>query len=150
MKRKIFLIGSLLAISSIGLASEAKDVKFTEKTYGVCSREMTVEVKDGKIVSFEAVRGCPGNLNALSTLLPGMDVDYVIEKLDDNPCSGAPLGVTSCMDNMVEMLKYHVYGEGEGHLTELRKKQQAEVDSKKTAFAGHICNGCGFCNAKFS
>lgn len=30
------------------------------------------------------------------------------------------------MDNLVEMLKYHVNGGGEGHVAELRKKQRAQ------------------------
>lgn len=67
---------------------------------------MTVSVKDGKIESFSAVKGCPGNLAAIGKLLPGMEVTKVIELLDDNYCSDAPLaGYTSCMDNLVEMLK---------------------------------------------
>lgn len=149
MKSKLFLLSSLIAVSAIAQGAEKKDVKFTEKTYGVCAQEMTVDVKDGKIVSFSAVKGCPGNLNAISKLLPGMEVDKVIALLDDNPCTGAPIkGLSSCMDNMVEMLKYHVKGEGEGHIQELRKKQK----SMKIAFSyeGHICTGCGLCDAKFS
>nr|WP_307775804.1 TSCPD domain-containing protein [uncultured Cetobacterium sp.] len=148
MKSKLFLLAGLLAVGSVSNA-EVKDVKFTEKTYGVCATEMTAEVKDGKIVSFSAVKGCPGNLSAISRLLPGMEVDKVIALLDDNPCSGAPVkGLSSCMDNFVEMLKYHAKGEGEGHIKELRKKQQ----SQKIAFSyeGHICTGCGLCDAKFS
>ena len=51
-----------------------------------------------------------------------MEVERVIELLDDNYCSGAPLaGYTSCMDNLVEMLKKHVTGEGEGPMAEIRK-----------------------------
>lgn len=149
MKNKLFLVAGLIVASSIANGEVKKDVKFTEKTYGVCSTEMTVEVKDGKIAYFKAERGCPGNLNALSKLLPGMEVDRVIELLDDNECTGAPIkGLTSCMDNLVEMLKYHVNGEGEGHIKELRKKQQAQ----RIAFSyeGHICTGCGLCDAKFS
>lgn len=149
MKSKLFLVSSLILIGGTVEGAVKKDIKFTEKTYGVCSKEMTVDVKDGKIVSFSADRGCPGNLNAISKLLPGMEVDKVIELLDDNPCSGAPIkGLSSCMDNMVEMLKYHVKGEGEGHIKELRKKQKAQ----RIAFSyeGHICTGCGLCDAKFS
>lgn len=149
MKSKLLLLSSLIAVSAVAQGAGKQTVKFTEKTYGVCSKEMTVDVKDGKIVSFSAERGCPGNLNAISKLLPGMEVDQVIALLDDNPCSGAPIkGLSSCMDNMVEMLKYHVKGEGEGHIVELRKKQRAQ----KIAFSyeGHICTGCGICDAKFS
>ena len=148
MNKVKILLGLLAVVSSVG-AAERKDVKFTEKTYGVCAKEMTVEVKDGKIVSFSAVGGCPGNLRAISKLLVGMDVDKVIELLDDNECEGAPIkGLSSCMDNLAEMLKYHVKGEGKGPVAELRAKQKKMA--VKVAYNGHICTGCGLCNAKFS
>ena len=107
MKKSIAILAGVLLVQQVSLAKVInKDVTFTEKTYGVCSTEMTVSVKDGKIVSFSAVKGCPGNLAAIGKLLPGMEVERVIELLDDNYCSGAPLaGYTSCMDNLVEMLK---------------------------------------------
>ncbi|MGL5755076.1 MAG: TSCPD domain-containing protein, partial [Paraclostridium sp.] len=91
MKRNLFLLAGVLMVSTFANGEVKKDVKFTEVPYGACSKEMTVEVKDGKIVSFSAVKGCPGNLNAISKLLPGMEVDKVIALLDDNPCSGAPI-----------------------------------------------------------
>jgi UDP-galactopyranose mutase len=76
-------------------------------------------------------------------------VTKVIELLDDNYCSGAPLaGYTSCMDNLVEMLKQHVTGEGEGPFIEIRKAQKAAAN--KVAFAGHVCSGCGLCQASLS
>lgn len=149
MKSKLFMLAGLLAVTTVSNAAVKKDVKFTEVPYGACATEMTVEVKDGKIASFSAAKGCPGNLNAISKLLPGMEVDKVIALLDDNPCTGAPIkGLSSCMDNMVEMLKYHVNGEGEGHTAELRKKQK----NQKIAFSyeGHICSGCGLCDSQFS
>ncbi|MGL6115722.1 MAG: TSCPD domain-containing protein [Cetobacterium sp.] len=152
MKNKLLLLTALLSLAStaFGKDSVKKDVKFTEPTYGVCSREMSVEVKDGKIVSFSAAKGCPGNLLAISKLLPGMEVSKVIDLLDDNYCAGAPLeGYTSCMDNLVEMLKYHVNGEGEGHIKEIRKQQKAKkrID---VAYFGHVCSGCGLCNSNFT
>ncbi|WP_308009474.1 TSCPD domain-containing protein [Fusobacterium varium] len=150
MKKSIVILAGVLLIQQISLSKVInKDITFTEKTYGVCSTEMTVSVKDGKIESFSAVKGCPGNLAAIGKLLPGMEVTKVIELLDDNYCSGAPLaGYTSCMDNLVEMLKQHVTGEGEGPLIEVRKAQKAAAN--KVAFAGHVCSGCGLCQASLS
>ncbi|MGY0393655.1 MULTISPECIES: TSCPD domain-containing protein [unclassified Fusobacterium] len=150
MKKTVVILASIL-LAQNAMASKVinKDVTFTEKTYGVCSTEMTVSVKDGKIESFSAVKGCPGNLAAIGKLLPGMEVTKVIELLDDNYCSGAPLaGYTSCMDNLVEMLKKHVTGEGEGPMIEIRKAQRAA--KLKVAFSGHVCSGCGLCQASFS
>lgn len=150
MKKTVVILASIL-LAQNAMASKVinKDVTFTEKTYGVCSTEMTVSVKDGKIESFSAVKGCPGNLAAIGKLLPGMEVTKVIELLDDNYCSGAPLaGYTSCMDNLVEMLKKHVTREGEGPMIEIRKAQRAA--KLKVAFSGHVCSGCGLCQASFS
>ena len=79
MKKSIVILAGVLLIQQISLSEVInKDVTFTEKTYGVCSTEMTVSVKDGKIESFSAVKGCPGNLAAIGKLLPGMEVTKVI------------------------------------------------------------------------
>lgn len=148
-KTVVILAGVLLAQNTLASKVVNKDVTFSEKTYGVCSTEMTVSVKDGKIESFSAVKGCPGNLAAIGKLLPGMEVTKVIELLDDNYCSDVPLaGYTSCMDNLVEMLKKHVTEEGKGPMVEIRKAQKAA--KQKVAFAGHVCSGCGLCQASFS
>lgn len=59
MKKSIVILAGVLLIQQISLSEVInKDVTFTEKTYGVCSTEMTVSVKDGKIESFSAVKGC--------------------------------------------------------------------------------------------
>lgn len=146
MNKKLIMLSSILLASQVTLANINSNVTFTEVPYGACAQKFTVEVAEGKISSFKAVKGCPGNLNALSKLLPGMEVSDVITILDDNYCSSAPLaGYTSCMDNLVEMLKYHVMGEGEGHVNEIREKVRNQ--EKSFAFSTHICNGCGICNA---
>lgn len=87
---------------------------------------MIVSVKDRKIESFSAVKGCSRNLAAIGKLLPGMEVTRVIELLDDNYCSGAPLaGYTSCMDNAKKVAK------------------------QKIAFVGHVCSRCGLLSSFF-
>lgn len=55
-KAIVILAGVLLAQNALASKVVNKDVTFTEKTYGVCSTEMTVSVKDGKIESFSAVK----------------------------------------------------------------------------------------------
>ena len=45
---------------------------YTFKPQGVCSREMKIEIDDNdKIVSFEVVGGCPGNLGGITRLIKG-------------------------------------------------------------------------------
>jgi len=70
----------------------------------VCSRKIVVKVeeKTKKITDLEYTGGCSGNLNALCTLIKGMTVGEVIEKLDGNDCSGRG---TSCMDQLCRILK---------------------------------------------
>ena len=52
------------------------------KTQGVCSREISFEVKDNKLTNVQFVGGCSGNTQGLSRLIEGMDVDEAIRRLD--------------------------------------------------------------------
>ncbi|MBQ0065285.1 MAG: TIGR03905 family TSCPD domain-containing protein [Firmicutes bacterium] len=69
---------------------------------GVCSRVLQFEVEDGKILNFEAVGGCSGNLRGISRLLKGRDIDEVIETLEGTTCGMKP---TSCPDQIAQALK---------------------------------------------
>ncbi|MEG2679059.1 MAG: TIGR03905 family TSCPD domain-containing protein, partial [Oscillospiraceae bacterium] len=44
---------------------------------GVCSQKMEIQVEDDKIVSLKILGGCHGNLQGISALVKGMDVDEV-------------------------------------------------------------------------
>ena len=70
---------------------------------GVCSRKMTVELNDDHTI--QAVRvegGCNGNLQGISRLVEGMDIDTVIERLDGIHCG---MKETSCPDQLANALK---------------------------------------------
>ena len=55
---------------------------FTYRTKGTCSQEILFDV-DGKTVkNIEFIGGCNGNLQGISKLVEGMDIDTVIERLD--------------------------------------------------------------------
>lgn len=72
------------------------------KTQGTCSRSIDVEL-DGKTiksVSFEG--GCNGNLNGISRLVVGMDMDKVVERFSGTPCGARP---TSCPDQLAKALQ---------------------------------------------
>ncbi|MDD6090613.1 MAG: TIGR03905 family TSCPD domain-containing protein [Clostridiales bacterium] len=69
---------------------------------GVCSRLMEIEVEDGKIVSVRVTGGCSGNLQGISRLIEGMDVDEAIRRMDGIRCGVKP---TSCPDQMAQALK---------------------------------------------
>lgn len=71
------------------------------KTEGTCSRSIEFEVIDGKVYNVSFAGGCNGNLKGVSSLVNGMDVDMVIEKLKDIRCGNKP---TSCPDQLATAL----------------------------------------------
>ena len=76
--------------------------KINYKTHGICSREIVIEV-DGDIVkSVRFAGGCHGNTQGISSLVVGMKVDDVIERLNGIDCNGKG---TSCPAQLAEALK---------------------------------------------
>ena len=67
------------------------------KTSGVCSSAIHFELSDGKIHSVSFDGGCDGNLQAVSTLVEGMDAAEVIKKLKGLQCGRKR---TSCPDQL--------------------------------------------------
>ena len=75
---------------------------YTYKPQGVCSQRMEVEVEDGKILRVEVLGGCDGNLQGISRLVVGMDVDEAIRRMEGIRCGYKP---TSCPDQLAQALK---------------------------------------------
>ena len=75
---------------------------YTYRPRGVCSQLMEVEVEDGKIRRVQVLGGCDGNLQGISRLLVGMDVDEAISRMEGIRCGGKP---TSCPDQLAQALK---------------------------------------------
>ena len=73
-------------------------------TNGTCSRQIIFDVtKDNKLTNVKFIGGCSGNLQALSRLVEGMDIDWVIDKLKGIRCRSN----TSCGDQLASaLLKY--------------------------------------------
>ena len=71
-------------------------------TKGVCAKVIDFDVENGVIkdVKFEA--GCNGNLKGLSSLVQGMKVDEVIEKIKGTTCGKRN---TSCPDQLATALE---------------------------------------------
>lgn len=69
---------------------------------GVCSRKITIELKDGIIESVKVLGGCSGNLQGLSSLLKGMDREEAIRRLEGIRCG---MKATSCPDQIAQALK---------------------------------------------
>ncbi|WP_238903322.1 TIGR03905 family TSCPD domain-containing protein [Clostridium sp. YIM B02506] len=74
-------------------------MKYT--TSGVCAREISFDVDDNKLKNVSYVAGCNGNLQALSALVEGLDIDTVISKLQGIDCKQKG---TSCADQLAKAL----------------------------------------------
>lgn len=72
------------------------------ETQGVCCKKISFDVEDGKVknVSFES--GCPGNLQGISKLVEGMEINEVIAKLKGVTCGPKN---TSCPDQLASALE---------------------------------------------
>ncbi|PWL74542.1 MAG: TIGR03905 family protein [Clostridiales bacterium] len=79
-------------------------MKITYRPKGVCSQLMDIEVEDGKIESVKVTGGCSGNLQGISSLLKGMDVDEAISRMEGIRCG---LKATSCPDQIAQALKQY-------------------------------------------
>ncbi len=77
-------------------------MKYVYKTKGTCSKEIIVELDNDIIENVEFLGGCNGNLKGISSIVKGMKVDDVIEKLKGITCSGRP---TSCPDQLSKALE---------------------------------------------
>ncbi|AGX43731.1 TIGR03905 family TSCPD domain-containing protein [Clostridium saccharobutylicum] len=74
---------------------------FSYKTSGVCSSTINLEIVDNTIKSVEFVGGCAGNLAGIGSLVKGLTVDEVIERLKGIDCRGKG---TSCPDQLSKAL----------------------------------------------
>lgn len=68
---------------------------------GVCSRLIQLEIENDKIVAAQFVGGCNGNTKGICSLIIGMNVDDVIQRLSGITCGGKP---TSCPDQLARCL----------------------------------------------
>ncbi len=67
------------------------------RTSGVCARLITFDLDGDKVSNVSFMGGCNGNLKAISTLVDGMSVTEIEEKLKGNTCG---FKSTSCADQL--------------------------------------------------
>ena len=80
-------------------------MKFAYRPRGVCSQLMEFEVEDDKIVSLSVTGGCNGNLKGIASLVKGMPVQEVINRLEGVRCNAKQ---TSCPDQIAQALKAYL------------------------------------------
>ena len=73
----------------------------TYRPQGVCSQLMEIEIENDKIAGVKVTGGCDGNLQGISRLLVGMDVDEAISRMQGIRCG---FKSTSCPDQMAKAL----------------------------------------------
>ncbi len=69
---------------------------------GVCSQLMEIKTEGDRIVSVSVTGGCPGNLQGISRLVEGREIDEVISLLSGIRCSFKD---TSCPDQLARALR---------------------------------------------
>ena len=75
------------------------------QTKGVCSREISFEYENGKIYNLTFVGGCNGNLKGIASLIKGMNIYDVINKVQGTRCGDKS---TSCPDQLSICLKEYL------------------------------------------
>ncbi len=68
---------------------------------GVCCQMMQLAINNGVIEDVEFFGGCNGNLKGIKSLVKGMKIEDVIEKLQGITCGPKP---TSCPDQLAKCL----------------------------------------------
>ena len=77
-------------------------MQYEYKTKGTCSQRILFEIEDNILKNVQFIGGCHGNLQGISKLVEGMDVDVVIEKIEGICCG---MKRTSCPDQLATALK---------------------------------------------
>lgn len=75
---------------------------YTYTPTGVCSSKIDLELENGVIRSVVFTGGCNGNLQGISRLIEGMDVDEAISRIEGIHCGYKQ---TSCPDQLAKALK---------------------------------------------
>lgn len=72
------------------------------QTHGVCSKNISFDIKDGKVYNVHFTGGCNGNLQGIGKLVEGMPVEEVITRVEGIKCGPK---ATSCPDQLAQALK---------------------------------------------
>lgn len=70
---------------------------------GICAKEISIFIdKNDNIDDLVVVGGCAGNLSAVATLINGMNINQVVDKLKDITCGKKN---TSCPNEIANILR---------------------------------------------
>ena len=74
-------------------------MKYDYRPQGICARQMILDVEDGKMTDLEIIGGCDGNHKGIVSLVKGMKLEDIIEKLEGITCGPRR---TSCPDQLAK------------------------------------------------
>lgn len=83
-------------------------MEYSYKPSGVCSREFVFDIDNDIIKSLKVVGGCSGNLQGISSLLIGMNINDVVNRIEGIKCG---MKTTSCPDQIALALKKYIESE---------------------------------------
>ena len=75
---------------------------YSYKTKGTCSSQIDIEIENNRLVNVVYTGGCNGNLKGISSLVKGMDLDEVCQRLEGITCGKRS---TSCPDQLSKAIK---------------------------------------------
>ena len=72
-------------------------MEYRYKPTGVCSKEMIFDIENGIVKDLKVIGGCDGNIKGVASLIKGMPIEQVKEKLKGIKCG---MKGTSCPDKI--------------------------------------------------
>ena len=75
---------------------------YQDRPQGVCSQLMEITVNVGILEDLQVLGGCSGNLQGIASLVRGMKVEDIIQRLEGIRCGRK---ATSCPDQLAQALK---------------------------------------------
>ncbi|MBR5524938.1 MAG: TIGR03905 family TSCPD domain-containing protein [Clostridia bacterium] len=72
------------------------------RTRGVCSRNITFDIVDGKVVNVHFDGGCNGNTQGIARLVEGMPAEEAVRRMEGITCG---FKGTSCPDQLAQAIK---------------------------------------------
>ena len=75
---------------------------YNYRTKGVCSRNITFDIVDGKVTAVRFDGGCSGNSKGVASLVEGMPAEEAIRRLEGITCG---FKSTSCPDQLAKAIR---------------------------------------------
>ena len=75
---------------------------FQYRTKGVCARNISFDIVDGKVTDVYFEGGCSGNTKGVARLVEGMSPEEVINRLEGITCG---FKGTSCPDQLAKAIR---------------------------------------------